>query len=174
MELAHAVVVVGGAHREDGHREARVSVLRIDAAEGEELVFGEAEGGAVRAEVVLDEGGLERVVAGGDGRVRREDAAGAVGFARDREADAALAHGAADALDGQKRRVAFVHVAHGRREAHGFERVDAADAEHDFLPDAELLIAPVERAGDGAVGGRVVFDVRVEEKERNAPHLHAP
>ena len=88
----------------------------------------------------------ERVVAGGDGRVRREDVRGAVGLGRDVEGDAAVAHDPADALDREERRVPFVHVTDGGREAQGLEGVEPADAEHDLLADAKLLIASVERA----------------------------
>ena len=54
------------------------------------------------------------------------------------------------------------------------ERVDAADAEHDLLADAELLVAAVERAGDRAVGRGVLLEVRVEQEERDAADLHPP
>ena len=56
----------------------------------------------------------------------------------------------------------------------GLERVHAADAEHDLLADAELLVAAVERAGDRAVVGRVLREVRVEQEERHAADLHLP
>ncbi len=90
------------------------------------------------------------------------------------EAHAAFAHDAPDPLEREEGRVPLVHVAHGRRQTDGFERVDAADAEHDLLAHAELLVASVERSRDRAVGGVVLLEVRVEKEERDAADLHLP
>ncbi len=67
------------------------------------------------------------------------------------EAEPGVAHEDAHLLERQKGRVAFVHVEDGGLEAQRLERAHAADAQHDLLPDARIVIAAVERIGDVAI-----------------------
>ena len=59
-------------------------------------------------------------------------------------------------------------------EAHRFERAHAADAEHDFLLDARVLVPAVEAVGDGAVGFAVCRQVGVEQVQPHVPHARLP
>ena len=54
------------------------------------------------------------------------------------------------------------------------ERADAADAEQQFLPDADALVAAVEPRGQLAVLGLVALDVRVEQQQRVAADRQLP
>ena len=172
MQLAHAVEAIGRADGEDGHREGRRLVVHVDPAEAEQVGVGEAERRAVRLEVAPHEVRVEGVVPGRDGGVRGEDVGGAVRLGGHGEGSAALAHDAADPLERQERRVALVHVADGRRQPDGLEGVDPPDAEHDLLTNPELLVPAVERTRDGAIGRRVLGEVRVEQEQRDPPDLH--
>ena len=49
--------------------------------------------------------------------------------------------------------VAFVQVKYARRDAHGFERTEAAYAEQQLLPDASARITAIEARGQLAVVG---------------------
>jgi hypothetical protein len=174
VQRRHAVVVIGRADREHRHREVGGGVGLPGASEREELGLREAERGAVRLEVALHELRREGVVAGGHGRVCREDVACRARLGGHGEARAVGPHGARDAFEREERRVPLVHVADRRREPDGGERVDAADAEHDLLPDAELLVAAVKGPGDVPVGHLVPFEVRIEQEQGDAPDLHLP
>ena len=60
-------------------------------------------------------------------------------------------------------------------QAHGLQRAHAADAQHDLLPDARIVVAAVERIGDVAVLRQNVFrDVGIEQVERDAAHVQLP
>ena len=52
-----------------------------------------------------------------------------------------LRHQQADALDGQERRMAFVHVIDGGPQAQLLQRPQSADAQNDLLPDALVMVA---------------------------------
>src|SRR6202034_4571086 len=91
---------------------------------------------AVVAEIVVDQGGIEEVDAGGNGGVGREDVAEASSFERLVESETVFLHQDAHALDGQERGMAFVHVMDGWPDAELLERAQAADAEHDLLENA--------------------------------------
>ena len=175
VELAHAVVVVGGADREHGHRERRRPVARVDAAEREELRLGDAERGAVRLEVAAHEARVERVVARGHGRVRREDVAGAVAPRRRRRTDAPRSRMTRPMRSTARNAEwpSFMWQTVGERPTASSAWMPA-DAEHDLLADAELLVAAVEGPGDGPVARRVLLEVRVEQKQRHAADLHLP
>ena len=70
--------------------------------------------------------------------------------------------------------MALVHVADHRVDAQRPERAEAADAQHDLLPDAHLLVAAVELVGDVLVVGRVLGHVRVEQVEGHPADLDPP
>ena len=80
----------------------------------------------------------------------------------------------ADPLEAEEPGVALVGVEHVRLEAEGAQRPHAADAEHDLLAQAVVLVAAVEAVGDGDAVGRVALDVGVEQVERDAPDVGPP
>ena len=93
----------------------------------------------VVAEVLLDHGDGEDVVAGRHRRVRREAGAGLHRLGgRRRSRSFVLFHQHADALEAAERGVPFVHVADGRALADGPQGANAADAEDDLLLDARV------------------------------------
>jgi hypothetical protein len=106
--------------------------------------------------------------------VRREDVAAGGGLARFAIAEFVLAHGRADALQREERRVALVHVADGRLDADGVQGAQAADAEQDLLSNPHLAVAAVEARSDAAQLGRVFGQVGVEQVEFDAAHIDEP
>ena len=79
------------------------------------------------------------------------------------------------ALDGQKSRMAFVHVEHRRLQTHRLQRSQSADSEHDLLPDAHVIVAAIELIGDVAVIRLIVFrDVGVKKVKLDPADLHVP
>src|SRR5262245_53935733 len=80
----------------------------------------------------------------------------------------------ANALQPREGRVPFVHVHDRRLATEGPQSADTADAEHDLLLDARVLIAAVKLRGDVAVLWAVLRDVAVEQIKWDPPHLDAP
>ncbi len=80
----------------------------------------------------------------------------------------------ADTVQHHKRGVAFVEMPGGWLDAHRLERSHAADAEDDLLLDSRLAIAAVEARRELAIPGRVLFEIRIEEKELDAAEEHLP
>ena len=125
-------------------------------------------------EVLVDEGGGEAVVAGRHGRVGGEDDLrrdAAQGFPR---VDAFDDHALADDLERGERAVAFVEMEDARRDAERRQGAHAADAEQQFLPDADAVVAAVEPRRQLPILGLVALDVRVEEEERVAADRELP
>ena len=59
-------------------------------------------------------------------------------------------------------------------EAEGAQGAHAADAEHDLLAQAVVLVAAVEAVGDGDAVGGVALDVGVEHVELDAADVGPP
>jgi hypothetical protein len=70
--------------------------------------------------------------------------------------------------------VALVQVEDGRPEAERRERADAADAEHELLPDTRLAVAAVEPIGERARPCRVLGEVGVEQQQRHRADVEPP
>ena len=124
--------------------------------------------------MLFDQTRVEAVMAGGHRRVRREDH-----FARNArhglvEIQAFLLHAAANRFEHRKSAVPFVQVQHAGRDAHGLQRAEAADAQQQFLADSNAPIAAVEPRSQFAILRRISFDVRIEQQQIAASHLHAP
>ena len=60
------------------------------------------------------------------------------------------------------------------RDAHGPERAEAADAQQQFLADADARVAAVQARGEFAVFGMIALDVGIEQEQIAASDLHAP
>ena len=113
---------------------------------------------------------VEDLVTGGDRRVRGEDAvASRLG---DRRVQFTAVIG--DALEGEQRGVALVHVPDAGVDAELLQHHRAADAEHPLLAEAHLAAADVKHRGDGAIGRVVLEQIAVQQQHGNAPDLRFP
>ena len=172
VQAAHAV----HARRQADAERSHVEDARIAAGLGSErqqALQRQPRGDAVRAEVARHQVVGEAVDAGGHGRVRREGGARAHDLERV-PGSAPPSTRTPHALDAEEAGVALVHVEHVGLEAEGGERLHAADAEQDLLAQPVLAVAAVEAVGDGALGGRVVRHVGVEQEQRNAADVDPP
>ena len=77
-------------------------------------------------------------------------------------------------LEAGERAVSFVQVQDARRDAQRRERPHAADAEQQFLADADALVAAVEPRRQLAILRLVAVDVRVEQQQRVAADRQLP
>ena len=123
--------------------------------------------------MLLDEVERERVVTGRHRRVRREDG-GAPHFLERVVEGRAASREIADALQHDEGGVAFVEMPDRRLDAQALQHPHAADAEDDLLLDARLAIAAVEARRELAIPRRVLFEIGVEQEERDAADAHAP
>ena len=152
VQPADGVAERRGLHGENRHRE----VLHGIGAGGCGPAPGRHPDGipafpAIGLEMFADQADVETVEPGGHRGVGGEDVVGARGVQRFFEAQTLLRHQNANSLDGQKRRMPFVHVKDGGAEAQRLERAQAADAQHDLLLDALVIVAAVQLVGDLAM-----------------------
>src|SRR5665213_2322806 len=91
------------------------------------------------------------------------------------EAEAVIRHQNSNSLDSQECGMPFVHVIDGGAEAQRLKRAQAADAEHNLLLDALVIVAAIEMIGDLAILRRSVLrGVAVDKVELDAAHVDAP
>ena len=67
--------------------------------------------------------------------------------------------------------VAFVQMQHAGRDSHRLQSAESADAQQQFLADADAAIAAIEARSEFAIFGSVAFDVRIEQQQIAAAHL---
>ena len=131
VQATHAIHRAASADRQIRHVEILRGVVRVLAAQRQQIVQRDAELlFGVPPEVVFDESRSETVEAGGHRRVGGEE----VARSRDGQCDfkrlPGLLHETAGALQHGERRMPFVQMADFRLDAERGEQPPAADAEH--------------------------------------------
>ena len=174
VQLGDAVARAAQPKGEHGQAQRLVVVVRVLAAEGEELLPGQAQPGPIVLEVLVDQPGLEGVVAGRDGGVGGEHVRRRHRLAGRLEGDAPLLHQNADALEAEEGGVALVHVEHVGLDAQELQGPHPAYAEENLLADPHFLVAAVELAGDLAILGRVLRHVGVQQVQGDPAHADVP
>ena len=81
---------------------------------------------------------------------------------------------AANALQREKGRMAFVHMENFRIDPERFERFYTANAEHDFLPHPHFLVTAIKLGGDEPIFGIVFWNVGVEQKQIDSADWQLP
>ena len=177
MQAADGVAEGRSLHGADGHREGFVAARRLRRARAPETNRSAIPAfAAVRLEIFAHHAGVEhgRCPAGTEVCVVKTLLARAA-CQRFFEAQTVIRHQNADSLDGQEGGVPFVHVIDGGAEPQLLERAQAADAQHDFLADALVIVAAIKLIGDLAMlGCGVLRDVAIEQVELHAAHVDAP
>ncbi len=124
--------------------------------------------------MLFDQPCVETIVAGGNGRVRGEDDFAGDSRNRGVEADAFLLHAHANRFQHGEGAVAFVQVEDAGRDAQGLESAQAADAEQQFLANADAQVAAIEPRRELAILRSIAFDVGVEQQKIAAADFYAP
>lgn len=171
VDARDAVLMARAAHRQRGHVEF-VLVVGV-ATEIEKALRIHAELRPEVAEVFHDHVGGEMVVTSRHRRMGGEYGIDGDRFQRAGEIQS-LGNQFADTLEDEESRMPFVDVPDRGLEADGRQRACAADPEHDLLLDAHVAVAAVELVGNVAVGFGVVFEVGIEQVERDMPHARLP
>src|SRR5579871_4145157 len=63
---------------------------------------------------------------------------------------------------------------HARRNPHGLERAEAADAQQQFLADTYTSIAAVQTRSELSILGRVTGNIGIEQQQNAPADLYAP
>ena len=128
----------------------------------------------VSFKVLRDQGGFEAVEAGGHRSMGGEEIPGTGGRQRGFEGLPCLFHEGASALQNGERRMPFVEVADLGLDSQRAQQAPSADAEQQFLLEAQLRAAAIEFAGDSAMSGVVRRIVAVEQVELHLSDLYLP
>ena len=112
---------------------------------------------------------IEAVVARRHRRVRGEHH-----FARDArhrrvERNALLLHPAANRFQHRESAVPFVQMQHARRDPHGFQRAESANAQQQFLPDAHAPVSAVQARSQLAIFRSIAFDIESSSSRSQRP-----
>ena len=175
VQPAHRVAEAGRLDRQHGHREPLVAIRGIAPPQAHELLEIDAGFAAVFVEVLPHEPRVEDVDARRNRGVRGEDVVVPRRLQRLLEAQAPLLDQHPHPLQGQERRVPFVHVVHRRLQPQRLQRPQAADAQHNLLADAHVVVAAVQRIGNAAVLGPFVLgDVGIQQVQLHPPDFHQP
>ena len=160
-----------GQHR---HAKAFVRILRVFASQSQECLARQAEVLRISRQIVADQVRVESFVSRGHRGMRGEYGGCPDQLARGLVGQFIRLHQVTYALQRQKSGVPLVHMADRGFDPENLQCPNAANAEQHFLPDAHILVAPIELGGDHAVVRRVFRDIGIQQIERHAPHLHAP
>ena len=172
VEPADRVHCAGRPERERRHVELRAGAAVVRPEREETIAVGsERPPGA--GEMFFDQMERKRVVTRGDGRMRGEDGGPADLVERLVEGRSLFGE-VANALQHDERGVPFVQMEHGRIGAERLERAHAADAENDFLLDPRFAVAAVQARRELTIPRRILFEVGVEQVQRDAADAHAP
>ncbi len=174
VQAADPVVEAGQAQGQDRHAEMLGVVARVLPPQCQEDLPGQAEIRGVLLEISGHELRRKTVVAGGDRGMRGEDGTLGDHFQGRLEGQPLVGHEGADALQPREGRMPLVHVDDPRRQPHGAEGLDAADAEQVLLHEPHLQVAPVELRSQVPAFGGILRDVRVHEEQRHASDIHPP
>ena len=83
-------------------------------------------------------------------------------------------HAAANRFQDGEATVSFVQVKNARRDAHRLQRAETADAQQQFLADADAAISAIETRGQLPVFRRIALYVGIQQQQIAASDLHAP
>src|SRR6476620_5642125 len=169
--LAHAVAVIGQAHRYGRHVEVVAGL--IEAAHRIERIPADSELRPEVTEVAIHQLRAEMVVPSRDRRVRRKDSGRRdklLGVLKRLTSDDVLPQ----ALQQAECSVALVRMPVSRGATKRTESADTAYAEDHLLAQPMFTVTTVEARRDGARPLRVAFNIRVKQEELHAPDPHLP
>ena len=174
MQGADAVGVPRQFERQHGHAERLVGVARINPSQPHEVVVRQVEGLADLAQVLFDERGREPVVAGGHGRMGRENR-----HRRDVAHDLAKRqagglHQRADHFQRRERAMPLVEMQDGGVNLERMKCPQAADAQKQLLANPDARVSAIKPGGQRPIRLGVLRNVRVEKQQHRPPDLDSP
>ena len=175
MQTAHPIHRPAAADCQIGHVETLRRVARILAAQGQQILKGDAEFLlGMTAEVLFDECRRETIEAGGHCRVSGEEITRSCGRQCDFEGLPCLFHEVVGALQNGERRMAFIQMTDFRLDAQRTKQPPSADPEEQFLLEAQLRPAAIQLAGNPPMNGVVCRVIAVQQVELHSADLDLP
>ncbi|OPZ63569.1 MAG: hypothetical protein BWY83_03377 [bacterium ADurb.Bin478] len=161
MQTADAVDAAGHVDGKDGHVELAAGLRTVDSAQVMDLLTAELQGVEIAAKIPVDQPGIEFIDAGRHRRVAGEQIARTRGLLRFGKVHPSFLHQGARTLQRHKGGVSFVHMADTGTDAQLFQGTQSADAEHDLLFDAHVVVAAVQLVRDILIGNAVLRQIGV-------------
>ena len=175
MQATHAIHRPAAANRQISHVERFRRIVRILAAQGQQIVAAYTKLRAcIPAEVLLDQRRRETIEAGSHRRVRGEQIARTGDGQRDLEVVPGFLHETARTFQHRERRMPFVQVADFRLDAERREQPPSANPEQHFLFQAQLRPAAVKLAGNAAMHRVIRCIIAVQQVQLHATDLNLP
>ena len=175
MQTAHSIYRSAPPNCQIGHVEALRRVVRVLAAQGQQIVERDPELlRGVIVQVLLDEGRSETIKAGGHRRVGGEEVPCSCGGQRDFKGLTCRFHETASARQHGKGRVPFIQVTDFRLEAKLTQQPPSPKTEDQFLFEAQLRAAPIQLAGNPSMRREVRRVIAVQQVEFHPAHLYLP
>ena len=175
VQAAHPIRRTAPAECQVRHVERLRRVGRILAAKCQQIVKRNAEPlFCVPAKVLLDQGRSEMVESRGHRRVGSEEVTRPSGRQSDLEGLPGILHEVAGAFQDGERRVPFIQVTDLGLDSQRTEQPPSADAEQQFLLEAQFRSTPIELAGNPPVSGKVRRVIAVQQVELHSADLNLP
>ena len=175
MQAAYAIHRPAPPDGEIGHVEALRRVVRILAAQGQQVAGAYAQLPlGITIDVGFDEGRRKAVKARSYCGVRGKEIPRSRHRQRDFEGLPVFFHEISGALQHGERRMTFIQVTDFRLEAERAEQPPSADPEQQFLLEAQLRPASIELAGNSSMDGEVRRVIAVQQVKLHSTDLHLP
>ena len=175
MQATHAIHRPAAADGQIGHVETLGRVVRILAAQGQQIVECQAELFlGIPTEVLLDESRSETIKARSHRRMGCEKISRARSGQRHFKRLRVLLHETAGALQHGKSRMTFIQVTDFRFDAQCGEQPPAANPEEQFLLEAQFRPAPIKLARDPAMRRKVRRVIAVQQVKFDSTDLDLP
>ncbi len=170
---ADRVTHVGQLQGQNRH-EKRFVVPQIFTAQFPELGPGDTGFPYKTGKIILHQFPAEPLVPGLNRGMSRKDAAGPNNFRSFVKGQPLLQHETGNSLQQKKCRVSLIDVIDSGFEAQLAQEFHATHPQQDFLFDACPLIRRVKPVRDSTVLNRVSRQIRIQQIQRDAPHLDLP
>ena len=175
VQAAYAIHRAAPADGQIRHVERLRRVGRVLAAQGQQIVKRNAELlFGIPPKVLLDEGRIKTVKAGGHRRVGGEEITRSCNRQRHFEGLPGLFHEVAGTFQDGERRVPFIQVTDLRLDPERAEQPPSADPEEQFLLEAQIRPAPVKFAGNPPMNREVRRVIAVQQVKLHPAHLDLP
>ena len=175
MQATHTIHSSASPNCQIGHVEAFRRVVRIMAAEREQIIQCDAEFlHGVTAQVLFDERLSEPVKAGGHRRVCSKDVPRSSSSQCNFKRLTCILHKISCAFQHSEGGVPFVQVTYFRLKAERTQQPPSADPKHHFLFQAQFRSAPIEFACNASMNGGVCSVVAVQQVELHSADLYLP
>ncbi len=174
MQRRNGIGTAGKQEPENGHAERFMMVIGMLAAKAHQPFVRNAQLFAQRAQVLLNQIGMEPVVTRRHRGVGGEDHFPGNLMGGGVEVQAFFLHAIANRLQHGEPAVAFVEVENAGRNAHGLEGAKTADPEQQLLTNAGASVTAIQARRQVQIFGCIARDFGVEQQKVTTPDFDSP